>query len=130
MANRILPVALSRRSLMLITSGIPRRKIQVREDDLLQKNPPEFVEKFDVIRAANIINRQYFSELALRRMIDNLRGRLRPNGILIICRTHDDNTNNGTIFRRHGSNLQAVDRIGRGSEVAELAVQSGSSVEL
>ena len=89
------------------------------EDDLLR--PGAFANRFDVIRAANILNRSYFGEQTLRTMIENLRRRLRPSGVLIVCRTHDDGSNHGTVVRlSHDAVFEIVGRVGDGSEIENL----------
>jgi hypothetical protein len=119
-ASRTIPAILHREPLMLVTSGIANRSIKVEEDDLLEENRPEFLRRFHVVRAANIVNKGYFPEPLLRKMIDNLKGRLRPEGFLIVCRTHSDGKNHGTVFQLRGSRLCAVQRLGMGSEVEDL----------
>lgn len=90
--------------------------LAAKEDDLTKPNPPDFVGAFDVIRAANILNLAYFPEVTLRTMIANLKHRLAPNGLLIICRTVKGEGNHGTIFKES----QPIARIGNGSEVEHL----------
>jgi len=99
----------------LITNRL-NGNIQVREDDLTAANPPDFVRAFDVIRAANILNLAYLPESTLRLVIDNLKQRLAPSGLLIICRTIKGEGNHGTIFK----DSLPITRIGKGSEVEHL----------
>ena len=94
-------------------------ELTIVEDDLLE--PGSFASRFDVIRAANILNRSYFGEGTLRVMIENLRARLRRSGVLIVCRTHDDGSNHGTLFRLGDEGaFEVVRRIGNGSEIESL----------
>ena len=73
--------------------------VRMIEDDLSQDNPSELLGSFHVIRAANILNCAYFPDEVVARMINNIRARLKNNGLLIICRTDSAGLNNATIFR-------------------------------
>jgi len=95
--------------------------LQVVEDDLVTSDKPEFKEAFHVVRAANILNRAYFADATLLQMLDKLKNRLKPNGVLIVCRTNDEGINNGTIFRRVADRqFQVLTRVGSGSEIEDL----------
>lgn len=100
-----------------------RASLKIVEDDILADASP-IVEGFHVLRAANILNRSYFDEQTLSRMIVNLRRRLTPNGLFIVCSTNSDNINHGTVFSltRDGS-FESVARIGNGSEVERLILE-------
>lgn len=99
-----------------------QQSLTILDDDLLATGAYE--NRFHVIRAANVLNRSYFTEENLGAMIDNLRRRLRPGGMLIICRTHEDGTNHGTVYRLNAQNaFDAVVSIGHGSEVDPLVRQ-------
>jgi len=96
-----------------------QQSLTILDDDLLATG--SFENRFHVIRAANVLNRSYFGEDALKAMLGNLRRRLRPAGMLIICRTHDDGTNHGTVYRLNAKNeFEAIVGIGNGSEVDGL----------
>ena len=99
------------------------RSIEVVEDDIFI-TPPELRARFHAVRAANILNEGYFDDARLRAAIATLRERLRPGGLLIVCRTHEGGTNHGTIFRASGDAWTVVDRIGDGSEVERLFAMS------
>jgi hypothetical protein len=103
---------------------LQRRDVTVVEHDLTRHNPA-WVGRFDVVRGANILNLDYFDEGTLRAMLRDLTGYLRPGGLLVVVRTHDDTrTNHGTIFRLGEDGVLApVARIGGGSEVEALAVE-------
>jgi hypothetical protein len=95
--------------------------LQVIEDDLVAGDKPEFKHAFHVIRAANILNRAYFADATLVQMLKKLGNRLKPSGVLIVCRTNDEGVNHGTIFRQvEGGKFQVLTRIGNGSEVEAL----------
>jgi hypothetical protein len=100
--------------------------ISVLQDDLSVRNP-DFVCRFDIVRAANILNRDYFDLPVLRSMLANLVSYARgPGALIVINRTHPDDTNHGTVFEisRDGV-LVPVARIGRGSEVEEVVEMIG-----
>jgi hypothetical protein len=58
--------------------------IRLIEDDILTGNA--FSAAVDVVRAANILNRDYFDEATLKLMLANLRARLARNGLLVVCK--------------------------------------------
>jgi hypothetical protein len=97
------------------------RAIVIVEDDVTVPN--RFPSRFDVCRAANLLNRSYFSDDTLRRMSDNLRARLRDGGLLVVCRTANRDgadVNTATVFRRVGEALCPVASLNGGSEIAPL----------
>jgi chemotaxis methyl-accepting protein methylase len=94
--------------------------LDVIEDDILTNE--SLKTRFHVIRAANILNRSYFSEPVLVQMLSNLRSRLVANGLLIICRTNPDGENHATIFQLSQTGwLDVVGKLGASSEIEELA---------
>jgi chemotaxis methyl-accepting protein methylase len=106
----------------LLTKKMTQQKsLRVVEDDLTAGDKPEFERAFHVVRAANILNRAYFADATLMQMLNKLKNRLKPGGILIVCRTNDEGINNGTIFRLAESvKFQILNRIGSGSEIEGL----------
>jgi len=113
-----------------ITLVVPRIAdrpgFRIVEQDVL-KPFRECAGSFDVIRAANILNLSYFEPEILKNIVVRLKECLRNNGLLLICRTNDDGTNHGTIFRKQEglSAIQPICRIGLGSEI-ELLLQTES----
>jgi hypothetical protein len=112
--------------------GLPH--IQIVEDDLISGDGTG---RFHVVRAANILNRDYFDEPTLRMMIGNLRRRLLPGGLLAICTTDNDiryenggfsdvpqAANHGTLFVLRDEQLEVVDRLGNGSAVEALVLST------
>lgn len=83
---------------------------------------PEMVGRFDIIRAANILNYGYFNEKQLMSALENLRRYLRGTGaLLVLNRTNAHGVNNGSVFRLDESGqLESVSHIGEGSEIATL----------
>ena len=98
--------------------------IECIDDDIAADNPPHLRRRFDVVRAANILNLIYFAPAALEPMVRNLALRLRgPGAWLVVCRTVPDGTNQGTIFRlTDRGSFSAVARVGRGSEIEDLVL--------
>jgi hypothetical protein len=95
--------------------------LKLIEDDILRddyRGP-----RVHVLRAANILNRAYFTDDVLKQMLSQLRSRLLDDGLLVVCRTNISGNNNGSIFAlREGNKFELVDRIGEGSEVEQLVV--------
>jgi hypothetical protein len=98
--------------------------MEVVEDDIVNDNWRG--RPFHVLRAANVLNRSYFDEPTLTRALDNLRSRLVPGGLLVVCRTDSAGANHGTVFRlQPDGTFGTVARVGGGSEVEELALALG-----
>lgn len=90
----------------------------------------EWVDQFDVVRAANVLNRDYFDDVTLRRMLAHLITYVRPGGLLVLCRTHDETrTNHASVLRRVNGTFDVVTRIGGGSEIESLAAPEHSASE-
>lgn len=98
--------------------------IELLDDDILAPNPPSIQRQFDVIRAANILNRSYFPAEQLRVAIRNLRERLTGAGAcLLIVRTDESMTNNGSLFSLNpDGTFSVVERMGTGSEVEDIVL--------
>ncbi|GLV22702.1 ATP-binding protein [Sphingobium sp. TomMM35A] len=96
-------------------------RISVIEDDVL-KPRITFASRFDVVRAANILNENYFGEADLRKAVKNLRSYLKgPGSLLFIVRTLASGEHHGTLFAlRESGVLEVVKRIGAGSEIEKL----------
>ena len=102
------------------------QNVRIMEDDLLAENPPEFDRAFHVVRAANILNRVYFPDVNLIRMVRTLIQRLKDHGLLILCRTMEGGVNDATIFQlRPNRRLSVLMRLGSGSEIEEVIKGSG-----
>ncbi len=99
--------------------------ITVHSDDITHYNSA-FAGNFDLVRAANLLNKGYFSEDALTAMIANAKRYLDANGgYFFVVRTHQDNSNHGTLFRlARNRQFEAVWRIGEGSEVEPIVLGS------
>jgi hypothetical protein len=114
-----------------ITLVSPRLKsrpnLRLIEDDILLNDRIE--KRFHIVRAANILNKAYFDDAILQKMLLNLRARLLPEGLLAVCRTETGGGNQATVFVLHGGRLTVVGRLGAGSEIEEIALGlPGSSI--
>jgi len=108
--------------LLVSTRALRHDAIEWVEDDVLAPNPAQFVQRYDAIRAANILNRGYFSTDQLTRAVANLKERLAgPGSRLIVNRTLSDSANHATMFRLNDANrFEAEARLGQGSEIEEI----------
>jgi hypothetical protein len=99
----------------------PTDNLEVVEDDVLGGWRGR---RFHVLRAANILNRAYFAPELLTRALANLRARLLPGGLLVVCRTNEAGANHATVFRLQADRtLAVVARLGDGSEIEDLALE-------
>ncbi len=114
----------------LISPRLARHaRVTVREHDLTTLRP-EWRDRFDVVRAANVLNRDYFDQPTLERMIAHLRTYVRARGLLVLCRTHDDTrTNHASVLRRAtaGDAFAVVARVGDGSEIESLVTEMSAA---
>ncbi|MCW4463436.1 hypothetical protein OK349_17140 [Sphingomonas sp. BT-65] len=94
------------------------------EDDITRRNDA-FVARFDLVRAANLLNRHYFAPDTLRDAVANTIAYLRgPRAWLLVLRTHGASDHRGTLFRMgEGRRLAIIDRYGTGSEVEDLVME-------
>ncbi len=97
-------------------------ELQTIEDDILLNT--SLTNCFHVVRAANILNKDYFNDETLTKMVNNLIGRLRAGGLLIVCRTDRGGLNHATVFTLDEyRRLGVAARIGKGSEVEEIVLR-------
>ena len=111
----------SQRVALVVPELLADPAIELVEDDLLARAADPLAGRFDVVRAANLLNRGYFDEDALRRMLARLVARLKPASLLAVCRNEEDGSSHATVFRRGEEGLEPIARLGCGSEVEELA---------
>lgn len=92
------------------------------DDDVTQDTARGLAGRFDLARATNILNLEYFPRDRLARAAAILRRRLRgPGAHLLVCRTRADQTNHATLFRLGQDGAFApVRRVGEGSEVEDI----------
>ena len=94
---------------------------------MLSANPTQYLRRFDVIRAANILNRCYFNRDQLRCAVANLKERLSgPGSRLIVNRTlTEDGSNHATMFRlTEARHFDAEVRLGQGSEIEDVVLDT------
>jgi hypothetical protein len=116
---RLLAAARSRPVFLVSAEARQAPAIEVVRDDVLEGG--RFEARFDVLRAANLVQRSYFDEPTLKRLIANLRGRVREGGLLVLCQTLEEE-NAATVFRRQGDQLVPVAVLGAGIDVHDLAL--------
>lgn len=105
--------------LELVTPRLRELGIEVKEEDL--SDPDTSDERWDVIRAANILNRAYFAPHVLSQMLERLTASLDVGGVLAVCRTELDGRNHGSVWRlQPGRSLDLLGRVGQGSEIEDL----------
>jgi hypothetical protein len=105
--------------LELVTPRLRELGIEVKEEDLSDTHT--FEEHWDVIRAANILNRAYFAPDVLCQMLGGLVASLEVGGILAVCRTEFDGSNHGSVWGlQPDRSLELLGRVGRGSEIEDL----------
>ncbi|MBD9640967.1 ATP-binding protein [Ensifer sp. ENS07] len=106
----------------MITRSLSRDdSIAFVEDDIMRRSP-DFAGRFDLVRAANILNRSYFSAAQIRSAVSNIRSYLSGAGsLLIVTRTNEKGENGGTLFEVGADGTFTVlMRVGSGSEVEDL----------
>ncbi len=94
-------------------------RIVIKQEDIIEKNDSYC--SFDIIRAANILNRAYFDDFKLNKMVAALAKKLNPGGYLIVCRTNRKGQNNGSIFKLQKDNrFTEIAILGCGSEIKNI----------
>jgi hypothetical protein len=108
-------------SVLLISPRLRQRPgFDIFEHDITTPWPDQLT-NFDFIRAANILNLSYFEPRVLHSIVNALVPKLKSHGLLLICRTsEEDGINHGTIFQRRGNSICVVRRIGNGSEAESI----------
>lgn len=110
------------RPLTLMSPSLNRLpQLEAVEDDILLNR--DYAHRFHVLRAANILNLAYFDTATLQRMLRNLRARLLPGGLLIVCRTNDAEVNNASAFTlQEDGRFALTARLNEGSEIEHLVM--------
>ena len=100
-----------------------RYDITIERNDIFHRTP-QFEGRFDFIRAANILNRGYFEDRALRQALANIAHYLSGPGAWLLVARSVGKQNAGTLFNvsRDGRRFQVVSRIGAGSEIEALVL--------
>ena len=98
--------------------------IQFSEGDVFQDiYQADTNREFDVIRIANLLHTNYFSVAEIQRAIANVRGRLRPNGYLLLIRTEDD-VNLASLFQRVENSFTNIGQLNGGIDLPAGLVES------
>jgi SAM-dependent methyltransferase len=98
------------------------RSIQLVENDIFALTP-DFVGRFDFVRAANILNLSYFPADQLAVAIANIRSYCRGPGTLLLVLRSRGSKHDGTLFElRTDGKFDVRARVGEGSEVERLIV--------
>jgi len=122
--QRILGMPTRTRSINLITPGLVNHpRVSVSEANILAESWNQG--SFHVIRAANILNKSYFDNETLTKILDNLRRHLTPNGILVVCNTDTDEkaVNHATIFAlSKDRRFVPLSKMNGGSEADDLTL--------
>lgn len=96
------------------------RDIELVENDIFVREP-RFERQFDLVRAANILNRGYFNEDRLQTAIANIRAYCRGPGALLLVVKSGAERHDGTLFElRDDGTFEIRARIGGGSEIESL----------
>lgn len=99
-----------------------RANVRVLEDDVLTCEG--FARSFHVVRAANILNQTYFDDAKLSAILSNLRSRLLPGGLLVVCRTDARGVNRATVFTLNTlGRFEVAARLNGGTDVESLALE-------
>jgi hypothetical protein len=98
---------------------LARSDVTAYEEDLLR---PIGGRTWDVVRAANVLNLGYFPADVLRVMVDGITSTLAEGGVLAVCRTELDGTNNATVFRLSADGYAVAGRLGSGSEIEDIVL--------
>lgn len=112
------------RPVQMITRSLPSNgEIEFVENDIMCRSD-RFIRRFDMVRAANILNTGYFSPDQIHIAIENIHSYLRgPGALLMIARTNRARENAGTLFGLNGNgSFTALERVGGGSEIERLVL--------
>lgn len=121
--HRILGMPTTTRAINLVTPRLTSHpRVTISKGDILVEDSLQGA--FHVIRAANILNKDYFDDGALTKILRNLRRQLAPDGVLVVCNTDDDGVNRATIFRLGEDNrFAALSKMNGGSEIEDLILE-------
>ena len=101
-------------------------RIRLVDGNIISGAANELSLRFDLVRAANVLNRDYFDEADLGRAVASIKERMRGWGsVLMVARTLEDRSNYATIFRLNDKmDFEIVCRFGNGSEIENIALTS------
>ncbi|WP_437295111.1 hypothetical protein [Sorangium sp. So ce426] len=101
----------------------PRLREIARRDARVRLRPHDIFQPWDgpaptVVKAANILNRAYFSDDQLRRAARNFWRALAPDGLLLVIDNRD--AEKASLFARTEGGFEHIDSIHGGTEIKEL----------
>ncbi len=104
--------------------------VDMVEDNIMIRSSA-FTNRFDLVRAANLLNRNYFSADDLRRAIANIRSYLRgPGALFIVARTRPGDINAGTLFELDpAGDFCVLEQVGGGSEIENLVLGTNADIK-
>ncbi len=80
-------------------------------------------EKFDLVRAMNVINPSYFNRTDVTKIAKNLKDSLKENGLLVIGSNKEANSPvNGNILQKRQGNLYSIKQFNQGAPFIDLFV--------
>ncbi len=94
--------------------------VTVLEWDVLRHNPA-LVDRFDAVRASNVLNHTYFSAEQIGHAVSHLHGYLRNGGWLLVSRSRVSGAgevDHGSIWRKEGGRFVHQHSFGAGAEIA------------
>ncbi|MEM7432674.1 MAG: hypothetical protein AAF351_12180 [Pseudomonadota bacterium] len=105
-----------RRDVKLISKHLRDvENVNIFEYDLANIN--QLDKKYDVVRAANILNRAYFDDEFLSQSVAKIRGVMVEDGLFCVVRTHEAGVNHGAIYRLTNGQFVEQTIFGDGSEI-------------
>jgi len=106
------------------TTGLAERNIELVENDIFVSTP-DFIGKFDFIRAANILNLTYFPAARIEEALSNIRCYCRGPGTLLLIARSRGQQHDGTLFELGpDGNFSVRARAGNGSEIEDIVLRS------
>lgn len=99
-----------------------KNNLSIKEEDIFL--PPEKNEtgKYDLIRAANILNKVYFTDAELEQILIMMARQLKPKGNLAICKTDEKGVNHASLFEIDNGRFKLVKNLNGGSEIEKLVL--------
>lgn len=80
----------------------------------------KFTEKFNAVRAANVLNLSYFPNEQLIAAVSNINQMLKNKGVLLISRNENEESENGSVWIKLDGKLVWHKDFGQGSEIKNL----------
>lgn len=110
------------REVALVSRGLATRPDAVLRELSLFIRVPEWTQRFWFVRAANILNFDYFSRDDIGAAIGILIDYVQPEGYLLLNRTIDvSGENHGSLFQlKRDRSIKVIRRFGRGSEIESM----------